>query len=325
MILKGIDDKTNLTKIQKYGHDAEKQMAFYLKRAFQDNSDIVVINDLRIQMGDDFAQMDHLIIHRFGFTVVESKSVTSKISINEHGEWIRHYRSSSKGMPSPVNQAKRQIDLLQKFLTTNCEHLLRKILISKTTLADFKYDVLVAISDTGIIKRGKNTSIAEVCKADQITEKIEGLIDGYAKTNDKLFSLKMNSHFRESTIQRISDTLVKAHKSSARADEYQEPPELNNDEDLTKWAPKAPVDESDSSEEKKCSKCNSVNISILYGRYGYYFKCRDCDGNTAIKLKCKNDSCKVRIRKAKLKFYKECSTCETSEFYFENEKVENAL
>ena len=100
MILKEIDEKANLTKIQKYGHDAEKQMAFYLKRAFQNKSDVVVINDLRIQMDDDTAQMDHLIIHRFGFIVVESKSVTAKISINEHGEWSRYYRNSSKGMPS---------------------------------------------------------------------------------------------------------------------------------------------------------------------------------------------------------------------------------
>lgn len=325
MILKEIDEKANITKIQKYGHDAEKQMAFYLKRAFQDNSDIVVINDLRIQMDDDTAQMDHLIIHRFGFIVVESKSVTSKISINEHGEWIRHYRNSSKGMPSPINQAKRQIALLEKFLTTNCEHLLRKTPILKVTLADFKYDVLVAISDTGIIKRDKNTSIPEVCKADQITEKIEELIDGYAKTNNKLFSLTINSQFRESTIEKLSNALVKAHKPSAQADEDADATTtLNDDEDHTKWAPKETVTNSEHDDEKKCSKCGSENINIVYGRYGYYFKCKDCEGNTAIQLKCKGASCNVRIRKAKLKFYKECSTCGTSELYFENEEVEKA-
>ena len=101
MILKEIDKKTNLKKIQKYGHEAEKQMAFYLKRAFQESNDIFVINDLRIGVNDDIAQIDHLILHRFGFIVVESKSVTSEISINEHNEWIRHYNNySSKSLTS---------------------------------------------------------------------------------------------------------------------------------------------------------------------------------------------------------------------------------
>lgn len=91
MILKETDEKELLNKFQEYGYNAEKQMAFYLKRAFQESNDIFVINDLRLVMNDDVAQIDHLIMHRFGFILIESKSVTSKISVNEHGEWIRHY------------------------------------------------------------------------------------------------------------------------------------------------------------------------------------------------------------------------------------------
>ena len=79
MILKEIDGKANLNKIQKFGHDAEKQMAFYLKRAFQDKSDLVVINDLRIQMDDDTAQIDHLIIHKFGFRMKQEMRKISEI------------------------------------------------------------------------------------------------------------------------------------------------------------------------------------------------------------------------------------------------------
>ena len=76
MILKETDKKEHLKKFQKYGYNAEKQMAFYLKRAFQESDDIFVINDLRIEMNDDVAQIDHLIMHRFGFIVIESKSGT---------------------------------------------------------------------------------------------------------------------------------------------------------------------------------------------------------------------------------------------------------
>ncbi len=61
MILKETDEKELLNKFQEYGYNAEKQMAFYLKRAFQENNDIFVINDLRLEMNDDVAQIDHLI------------------------------------------------------------------------------------------------------------------------------------------------------------------------------------------------------------------------------------------------------------------------
>jgi len=318
VILKKIDEKTNLNKFEKYGHDAEKQMAFYLKRAFQDSSDIFVINDLRIKMNDDIAQIDHLIIHRFGFAVIESKSVTSEISVNEHGEWIRHYNNHSKGMPSPINQAIRQIDLLKKFLMANCDHLLKKIILSKVTLSGFKFDIFVAISDNGIIKRDEKITINEVRKADQITENIKKLISGYTETNNKLFSLKTNYHFRDSTMEKISNSLLRSHKPKNSF--YNETKETTkeDDEKFVKWAPKDDVVISKKTELKSCSKCGSQNIEIVYGRYGYYFKCKKCNGNTAIKLKCKKDSCKVRIRKAKLNFYKECSSCDTSELYFKN-------
>lgn len=108
MILKEIDKKENLKTFQKYGYQAEKQMAFYLKRTFQNSNDVQVINDLRLAMNDDVAQIDHLIVHRYGFIIVESKSVTSKISINEHEEWTRHYPKYTRGMPSPVKQQDKQ-------------------------------------------------------------------------------------------------------------------------------------------------------------------------------------------------------------------------
>ncbi len=189
MILKEIDKKEALIKHEEYGYKAEKQMAFYLKRAFQDNKDIHVINDLRLEMNDDVAQIDHLIIHRFGFLIVESKSVTSKISINEYGEWTRHYPKFTRGIPSPVNQARRQADFLKNFLMARTEYLLKKSLIFQASVTDFKFDVSVAISDSGIINRAKNTNLSEVHKADQITDAINEIISSYAGTNKNLLTL----------------------------------------------------------------------------------------------------------------------------------------
>jgi hypothetical protein len=333
VILKEIDKRENLVRYQQYGHNAEKQMAFYLKRAFQESHDIHVINDLRLEMNDDVAQIDHLILHRFGFLVIESKSVTSKISINEHGEWARHYPKYTRGMPSPVNQAIRQTDFLKNFLMARSEYLLKKTMIFKTSISNFKFDVLVAISDSGIINRAKGTIINEVHKADQITAKVENIIGDYANTNKKLLSLKINFTFLDATMEKISNYLLQSHKPKKISDEVIKNEEIKEDiieitekkeeETVANHAVEKEIEivpeEPENIDTKICGKCGSRNIEMAYGRYGYYFKCKECKGNTALKLECKEASCKPRIRKAKLKFYKECSSCGTSELYFENE------
>jgi hypothetical protein len=58
-------------------------------------------------------------------------------------------------------------------------------------------------------------------------------------------------------------------------------------------------------------------LSVQYGKFGYYFKCGDCEGNSPIKLTCSAGH-KERIRKDGAKFFRECAECKTSALYFEN-------
>jgi hypothetical protein len=67
-----------------------------------------------------------------------------------------------------------------------------------------------------------------------------------------------------------------------------------------------------------CKKCFSDKVKIVWGKYGYYFKCNDCQGNTPIKLKCKDDSCVVKLKKEKNNFYQICETCNTKTLYYVN-------
>lgn len=67
-----------------------------------------------------------------------------------------------------------------------------------------------------------------------------------------------------------------------------------------------------------CRECKGANLSIQYGKFGYYFKCSDCDANTPIKIGCGKGGHKERIRKDALKFYRECADCGSSILYFTN-------
>ena len=69
-----------------------------------------------------------------------------------------------------------------------------------------------------------------------------------------------------------------------------------------------------------CSKCQSLNVEMQYG-YGYYFKCLSCDGNTALKLKCKDSKCKPKIQKRKLVFHQVCDVCGEKKLFFTNKEL----
>ncbi len=74
-------------------------MAFYLKRFFANDPEIVVLNGIRLEHNGDAAQVDHLLIHSHGLSIVESKSVVGKIQIKDDGQWLRWFGANqSRGM-----------------------------------------------------------------------------------------------------------------------------------------------------------------------------------------------------------------------------------
>ena len=164
MIYKELDPFQAEDKFARAGRAAEEQMAFYFKRFFGNDPDILVLNGIRLEADGDAAQMDHLVIHSHGLAIVESKSVVGKLQIKDDGQWIRWYNNQSKGMASPITQARLQEKFLRTYLgnASNNPALFEK----------FSIDLYVAISDSGVIIWPKAGPIPGVCKADQVPDKI---------------------------------------------------------------------------------------------------------------------------------------------------------
>jgi hypothetical protein len=57
---------------------------------------------------------------------------------------------------------------------------------------------------------------------------------------------------------------------------------------------------------------------IQHGKFGYYFACRACEKNTAIKFACPACGGEGRIRKQGSEFFAECKSCEASALYHKN-------
>ena len=105
---------------QRAGAAAERQMAHYLHRTFNDDPNVCVLHGLRIEDPDQseqngapgVCQIEHLLLHRWGVFIVESKSVSQEVRVRPDGtggdEWSRVWQGRESGMPSPILQAKRQ-------------------------------------------------------------------------------------------------------------------------------------------------------------------------------------------------------------------------
>ncbi len=159
------------------GAAAERQMAHYLHRAFAQVPDIQVLHDLRLddphqpdhEGSPGVCQIDHLVLHRWGLFIVESKSVIEEIRVRSDGsggdEWTRVHKGRETGIASPIQQATRQSAFLRAFLERHRETLLDRKRIGLRTLAkvitgtdqrgfaNAPIQLIFAVSDTGKISR----------------------------------------------------------------------------------------------------------------------------------------------------------------------------
>ena len=159
-------------------------------------------------------------------------------------------------------------------MSENLSFLLPKSLFFKTTFDKLSFDVLVSISDKGLIERG-NFKFPEVCKADQIVEKINNFIKDKGK---KLYVLSPKE------VQKFAICLKDLHVPLEKP----------------KKIPK---------EEYHCKKCDSSKLVFQKGRWGYYFKCSDCSTNTAFKASCGKKECSAKVNKKGESFFKACTDC----------------
>ena len=287
-------------------------MAFYLKRAFGTEENVLVLNSLRLEKNGDAAQIDHLILHEYGMIIIESKSVSTEVAVNEYGEWTRSVDGAAQGIPSPVKQAQRQAEFLKGYLTPFTDILLKKVVGIQLKFDKMPIDLIVAISDKGIISRPKKPIDELRCirKADQVVDKINELLTRYKKEGAVLsLSLSMSYILGKTARKNTSQFLLQQHKPFKSGSSQKI--------EVKQKTPQATVPRADKY-LLKCGKCHSDSVEVVYGKYGYYIKCKECEKNTAIREMCPSCKGKLRVRKQKESFFLECGKCETSKLFHKN-------
>lgn len=211
MIVKGFQMLLRKNPRGEAGIQAERDMAHYLQRRFRSDPEVLVLHGLRLEDADEpepdgapgACQIDHLLVHRWGMFLVECKSVSVEVRVRPDGsggdEWSRLFRGKERGMPSPIQQAKRQAAFLRAYLERHAGELLKRV--PPPAMARFRaargsdrrgfavmpIQLIVSVSDSGLITRLDGWEPPQkplpvfVCKADLVTDKIAGELKRYEK------------------------------------------------------------------------------------------------------------------------------------------------
>jgi len=127
------------------GSRGERDAAHFLNREFGASEKTMIIHDLRFEIDGEFAQIDHLVLHRIQRSawVLETKNHAGRLTCDEHGDWTVWRGSKPQSIASPINQARRQCEWLRRWLEQHGFKPLRKIepvvLISPTSSMNRKH------------------------------------------------------------------------------------------------------------------------------------------------------------------------------------------
>lgn len=314
MLLERLLTYPNLTDIQKKnieqelrflkaGLKTEADVQYLIDFDFKDSKNYAVIHDLRLEVNGRVAQIDHLLINRTLDTfVLETKSFHAGLKINDNGEFLKwnSYKKVFEGMASPIEQNQRHLKVLQEALTQlDLPKRLGFRLMPKLI-------PIVLISPNARIDRPAKFDTSSVIKADNIKRYIMELYDDsiISTFKNSLSTLSAASRIVASdTIEDLAKKLVALHKPISI--------DYKAKFDICEPLLHKP-------QQHVCRHCSSHYLTVLYGKYGYYFKCQDCQGNTPIKPHCDQEKCVAHIRKEGERFFRECATCKSSKLYFTN-------
>lgn len=310
----------------KAGWEAEQDAAFRLDRAFGDpaHRDVRLFHDIRLPATfasgslseGDFFQIDHLVLHRHGVALVESKSVAGDLNVDRLGQWQRRAAGRTANISSPVTQVQQQAAALLRLCQSSAPALLNRVLgIAQPGFGNFPATPFVAIASMGRFTGATGPYETIVVKVDQIAEAVRseiarhrsragvlGVIRG-ALAGDASDAGTFN--LKPDELDRIEQFLLQRHTPLVRP--------TPKAPDPTSAATRPPAVAAAPTNGKRverlealsCRKCNSVNVRVVYAR-DYCLKCDDCGRFSPLPYVCPGCGEHATIRKSGPDHFREC-------------------
>jgi len=187
------------------GIRGEQEAAYEIEFHYGNGRNWASIHDLRLECDGRVAQIDHLLINRvLECYVCESKRFAEGVAINEQGEFTAFYNGRAYGVPSPLEQNRRHIAVLESVFKTGQVPLPRRLgLTIKPTMLS-----LVLVSKNARISRPKRKidGLDAVIKNDQLNARISKDIDS---NNNPIGLAKL---IGQDTLEEFARALANEHR-----------------------------------------------------------------------------------------------------------------
>ncbi len=188
----------------KAGIQGERETSYEIEFNFRSNN-WMVIHDLRIEHEGRVAQIDHVLINRFlNVYVCESKRFSEGVAINEQGEFAAFFNHRPYGIPSPIEQNKRHVAVLEALFAAGVVPLPTRLGFTVQP----RIESFVVVSKSARISRPTSAvaGLATVLKSDQFAERItQDLERG-------LLLAALTKLVDEAALERFARQLVALHK-----------------------------------------------------------------------------------------------------------------
>lgn len=248
------------------GTRRERRFAEYIDAELKDSPGWMVIHDLVLDTPQGQVQFDHLIINRMlEIFVLETRKFHTGLKITDHGEFLRWSddRGRYEGMESPLVRAEWLVHALKSFLA-DVDFLPKRLGIKIVPDVDY----LLLVNPTAVIERPAAFDTDRVVKADLFFKTVNS--EKRIRSKGALGMLgQLSQIVGVDTLTDFGKNLVRRHRSGPPAKPVPAPSTV----------PRASSHQHPQAAQA-CKKCSSTDLEIRYGKFGYYWKCLACDGNT---------------------------------------------
>lgn len=154
------------------GMRGEAEAAYEMEFHYGSSKNWMIVHDLRLECDGRVAQIDHLLVNRcLDIYVCESKRFSEGVAVNEQGEFSAFFGGKPYGVPSPLEQNRRHMMVLEEiFRSGQVKPPTRLGIAIRPALHG-----VVLVSKTARITRPKSQveGIDSIIKNDQLKAKID--------------------------------------------------------------------------------------------------------------------------------------------------------
>lgn len=168
---------------------------------------LVLLHDLRLEHGGEVACIDHLVLHRYGLVLIESRTCSKDFQCD--GDlWFRRDGEAWREVLSPVLRLQRYRDIVATLIAEAEAFLLERPRNLKTRLS---VDLYVSVAN-GVRCEPDLTNLCAVVKANELHELLRSSLLTYAVA-ESINPLGHEVKLSPTELERIGLYLLKQHQA----------------------------------------------------------------------------------------------------------------